>query len=149
MYERAIKKDGGEIYMFCTKCGKELRDGSAFCDACGAVQGTREAASPAGKAINTNDFTVKGVHASLLCGLKLCAFGGKYFERKPNRSGRIQKELGGLAKLLLYLCPEKALPFYFFSNKFGWDTFLTFWDNNDNCNNYCSYRYIHIFAFIR
>ena len=67
--------------------------------------------------------------------MKLCAFGEKYFERKPNRSGRIQKELGGLAKLLLYLCPEKALPFYFFPNKFGWDTFLTFWDNNDNCNN--------------
>ena len=60
--------------MFCTKCGKELRDGSAFCDACGAVQGTREAASPAGKAINTNDFTVKGVHASLLCGLSYLLF---------------------------------------------------------------------------
>ena len=47
--------------MFCQKCGKELRDGSAFCDGCGAsLNGDADKQQAAPTPTMVNDSTVKG-----------------------------------------------------------------------------------------
>lgn len=56
--------------MFCQKCGKELRDGSAFCDGCGAsLNGDADKQQAAPTPTMVNDSTVKGENAGCLAQL--------------------------------------------------------------------------------
>ena len=56
--------------MFCTNCGKEIQDGSAFCSECGATQqgGTPPPASDAESCVNTtNRSAVQNAPYNTMC----------------------------------------------------------------------------------
>jgi hypothetical protein len=52
--------------MFCTNCGKEIRDGAAFCSSCGASQ-QEETTQTVFSAVNTNSSIAQGASYNTMC----------------------------------------------------------------------------------